>query len=266
MQFGLLGPLEVIDRNRNIELSAARHRTILAALLLDCNRVVAIDRLVETVWDASPPRTAVDQIYICVSALRRHIRTPSDEAVIETRHPGYLLRIDRDSLDVKRFEELTAEGGNRASEGRLEEALDHYQAALALWRGSALEGVESTVLRAAATRLDEARLAARQETFDLQLRLGRHRKVTGELVQALAEHPLHERFSVQLMLALHRSGRRGEALAVFRTTRRNLREQLGLEPGAELRAVEQAVLVDDQSLDLPAFGVCAPVRPIARSA
>ncbi|GAA4094929.1 AfsR/SARP family transcriptional regulator [Actinomadura miaoliensis] len=219
-------------------------------LLLEANRVVPVSRLVDALWNETPPATAKSQVHISVSALRRLLGR-SGAQLIETRSPGYVLRTPDDAVDLKRFEDLAAKGAAAAAEQRLQEATRHYRAALALWRGPAMAGIESRVIRVYATRWDETRLTVLEDCLDLELQLGRHREIIGELSELVAEHPLRERLRAQMMLALYRSGRQADALDVFRAGREILQQELGLDPGKDLRRLESAILASDRSLDLP---------------
>ncbi len=205
MDFSLLGRVELTVDGRPVTIGAARPLTVLAMLLLNANQVVSAGRLIDALWDQSPPRTAGSQVQITISALRRLLRSPGD-AVIETRSPGYLMHVPDEALDLRHFEFLAAQGAAAASERRPGEAAGTLRDALGLWRGPAMDGLDSTVIRTAAARLNERRLAVQQDCLELELQLGGHREVIGELTMLTAEAPLHERFRAQLMLALYRAG------------------------------------------------------------
>jgi DNA-binding SARP family transcriptional activator/tetratricopeptide (TPR) repeat protein len=251
MEFRLLGPVEVVLDDRCFGIAAPRQETVLAMLLLEANRVISVNRLVDAIWDEAPPRTAKSQVQISVSALRRLLTNPCDDEVISTRSPGYVIHAADDSLDLKRFELLAVKGVAAAGEQRLVDATQYLRAALAVWRGPAMAGVESRIVHAAATRLNENRLTVLENCLDLDLQLGRHHEIVGELTELVTEHPLRERLRAQLMLALYRSGQRAEALHVFRVGREILVDELGLDPGDELRRLEAAILASDRSLNLP---------------
>jgi len=216
-----------------------RPAIVLATLLLEAGRVVPLSRLAEAVYGEEPPTTSRTQIQNAVSALRKLLGEHGLPEAIETRPPGYLLRIPPDSLDLHRYESQVRAAREAPTPA---EAAERYRSALALWRGPVLEGVESDVVRVAADRFAEHRMAALEECLDVELRLGRHRELVGELTAAVAEHPLRERLRGQLMLALYRAGRQADALEVFRRGRQVLVDELGLEPGEELRAVERDIL------------------------
>lgn len=250
MHFGLLGQLEVREGSDTIAVSGVRQQTILALMLLSANRMVPVHRMVEAVWRDRPPATSIDQIYICISSLRRRL-CGSNAPVIETGRSGYALHVDDDQVDVTRFTALVATGTAHARAGRLAESVQTLRSALGLWRDAALEGLDSHLLRAPARRLDESRLAVFQDCLDLELRIGHHRRVVSELREAVELHPLHERLHLQLMVALLQSGRRAEALGVHRQIAVNLREEQGLDPGPELQAAQNAILAGDSRLEHP---------------
>jgi DNA-binding SARP family transcriptional activator/tetratricopeptide (TPR) repeat protein len=242
VDFVILGVLEARDAGQRLDLGGKRPNTVLATLLLEAGRVIPLTRLAEAVYGEVPPATARTQVQNTVSALRRLLGEHGLPDAIETRPPGYLLRLPPDCLDLHQYERGVHVARAARDAGLLDEAADRYRAALALWRGPALEDIDGAVVRAAADRLTEQRTAALEECLDVELRLGRHRELVGELTAAVAEHPLRERLRGQLMLALYRSGRQADALEVYRRGRAALVEELGLEPGAELRELERAIL------------------------
>jgi DNA-binding SARP family transcriptional activator len=251
VEFRVLGPVEVIIDGTLLSITSARQEIVLAVLLLEANRVVSVSRLVDALWDEAPPPTAKSQVQISVSALRRALAHRERGPVIVTRPPGYLIEVPEEALDVRRFELLAGSGMTAAAEQRIFEAARELRCALDLWRGPAAMGVDSRIVQVAATRLNERRLAVLEECVELDLQLGRHRDLIGELGGLVAEHPLRERFWAQLMLALYRSGRQAEALEVYRDSREILMQELGLDPGAELQNLQEAILVNDGSLSLP---------------
>jgi DNA-binding SARP family transcriptional activator/class 3 adenylate cyclase/tetratricopeptide (TPR) repeat protein len=235
MEFRILGPLEVSSEGRVLDLGGAKQRALLAMLLLDANSVVSKGRLIDALWEDDPPETARKALQVHVSGLRKVL---GKERVV-TREPGYLLRVEEDELDLARFQRLREQG----------KPAD----ALALWRGEPLS--EFGMRRFAQSdiaRLEDARLACLEERIDQDLRAGRHAELTGELEGLVNEHPLRERLRALLMLALYRSGRQAEALAAYQEARRALVEELGIEPGKQLRDLHQAVLNQDPALDVPA--------------
>jgi DNA-binding SARP family transcriptional activator len=249
MEFRLLGPLEVRDGERAIQVGGGKERALLALLLLSVGRVVPTDRLTDDLWGERPPATAAKALQLYVSHLRKALGTDA----IVTRAPGYALRIDREQLDAHRFERLfdlgraASEGGDARAAARL------FGEALSLWRGPALadlafEGFAQPEI----ARLEELRLAALQQRVDADLALGRHAELVAELEGLVARHPLRERPRAQLMLALYRCGRQAEALGTYRDGRRALVDELGIEPGAELQELERAMLNQDPALGAPA--------------
>jgi len=248
MEFRLLGSLELVINNKPATLAARRQEIVLALLLLDAGNVVAIDRIINALWADNPPKTARVQVQITVSALRQLL---GDE-LIETRPPGYRIRTPDGALDLARFEALVASGMDAAAGKRLPAAAGHLRSALALWRGQPLEGLDSEVIQAAATRLSEYRMSVLQDCLDIEFQLGQHASLVGELTGLVADHPLNERFRAQLMLALYKSGRQAEALDTFRAGREILREELGIDPGRELCDLERAILAHDPDIAAPA--------------
>ncbi|MDP4505586.1 AfsR/SARP family transcriptional regulator [Nonomuraea turcica] len=236
MRFGVLGPLRVDGGQAP---GPAKHRTLLAALLLSAPERVPVERLMSVVWDNRPPASAESVLRVYVSALRKLVDG------IRTVPGGYLIEVAPDDVDCHRFEQLVAAARQARAAGQAAEAADGFQAALGLWRGQALADIESSSLRRAhAVPLEELRLTALEERVELDLRLGRGAEVVGELRALVGAHPLRERAWVRLIEALHQAGRRSEALGAYQDARRTLVEELGLEPGAELTAAQQRVLAD----------------------
>ena len=256
MDFRLLGPLEVVERDRPLALGGAKQRALLAVLLLHANDVVSTERIIDLLWGESPPSTVAKSVQTYVSRLRKELGTGR----LLTRTPGYVLRVDPSELDLARFERLVAQarGTDRESAARL------LNEALALWRGPALADLAyEPFARAEIVRLEELRLAAVEQRIDSELAAGRHGEVAGELEALVLAHPLRERLRGQLMLCLYRAGRQAEALEAFRSARAVLVEELGIEPGRSLRELHEAILAQDPRLDLPAD---APVDRTPRGA
>jgi DNA-binding SARP family transcriptional activator len=259
MEFRILGPVEVWDGTKRLALAGSKPRALLAVLLLHANQVVSTDQLVDELWGEAPPPTARNLVQGYVSRLRQALhRSRAGSAtppMLATRPSGYLLRVEPGELDLDCFEGLTADARRATADGDLERAAERWHAALALWRGPPLAGAASMALqRTAVPRLEEARLVALEERLEVDLRLGRHAELVGELEALVAAHPDRERLRRQLMLALYRSGRRTEALAVYRSTRQFLVEELGVEPSRALQELERAILLADPALEpaLPA--------------
>jgi DNA-binding SARP family transcriptional activator len=244
IEFRLLGPLEVTLHERPLELGGVKQRSLLAILLLHANQVLSSDRLIDELWGASPPPTAAKSLQVMVSKLRKKL---GDRRLV-THPPGYVLRVEPAALDLARFEQLLGEARRAAPES----AARKLHQALALWRGPALADLAyESFAQAEIARLEELRLAALDQRIDADLATGRHAELVGELEALVAQHPLHERLRCQLMVALYRSGRQAEALDAYRAARRELSEELGLEPSEELKRLEQAILRQDPALDLP---------------
>ncbi|MEN3537596.1 BTAD domain-containing putative transcriptional regulator [Microbispora sp. ZYX-F-249] len=251
MEFRLLGALEVTADGQRLDLGGVRQHTVLAVLLLEANRPVPVHRLMEAIYGDDPPATSRAQVQICISALRRLFGAYGGEQMIVTRSQGYAFRIDSERIDTHHFESLVLKARQARDNRGLEEAVRHYRDALALWRGPALEGIESRIVQSAASWLDEERLAANEDCVQLELDLGRHHEVVSELRRLVEEHPLRERLLGQLMTALYRSGRQAEALQVYRDARRMMIDELGIEPNERLQQLEHAILTADESLDPP---------------
>jgi DNA-binding SARP family transcriptional activator len=247
-QFQVLGPLEVKHPGGSLAVAGARQQILLTMLLLHANQVVPVSRLVEAIWDDTPPSTALAQVRICVCRLRRAFGRLGMEDVIRTHSSGYLLQATAESFDLVRFEELLGRGRAAAASRRTAEAAALIRAALALWRGPAAGGLESPLVQALASRVNEEHATALEECFDLELQQGLHRTIIGELFVQVSDHPYRERLSAQLMLALYRSDRQAEALEVYRNLRHRLDEDLGIEPGVALRRLQQGILAQDLRL------------------
>src|SRR5262245_33293565 len=240
MEFRVLGPLEVEEEGRMLKLGGAKQRALLGLLLLHANEAVSRDRLIDELWSSTPPETASAAIQVYVSQLRKEL----GRETIVTQAPGYLVRVGEGALDVERFETIVASARGAPPEV----AAELLRQALGLWRGPPLAELDGSFARAERGRLDEQRLSALEQRIDADLELGRDAELVPELEALLREHPLRERLRGQLMLALYRCGRQAEALDVYRSGRRLLDEELGLEPGEELRRLERAILVQDESL------------------
>ncbi|MGO4424867.1 BTAD domain-containing putative transcriptional regulator, partial [Streptomyces sp. MCAF7] len=204
LRLRLLGPMEAEIGGEPIRLGGSRQQIVLATLALETDHTISLDRLIRAVWDDDPPSTARSQIHICISALRRTL-TVDDTSVIVTRPPGYMLSLPRGGIDTHQFSGLVARARTVADQGDITRAADDFHAALALWRGPALAGIPSAVVQVGATQLDEARLTATEERISLDLRLGRHHELAGELQALATAQPFREKAHGHLMLALYRS-------------------------------------------------------------
>ena len=241
LEFRLLGPLDARSGDAAIPLGGSKQRAVLALLLLEANRVVARDRLIDGLWGESPPETAVKAVQGCVSRLRKLL----PDGVLLTRPPGYLLEVQPESVDLRRFEAMVA-GARGLNAARASTLLGE---ALALWRGPPLgEFGAEPFARAEAGRLGAMRLAALEDRIDADLTLGRHGELVGELEALIGDHPHRERLRSQLMVALYRSGRQADALEAYRDARAAL-DEVGIEPSPTLRLIEKQILTQDVALE-----------------
>ena len=265
MDFGLLGPLRVREGTRQVFVSAPRQRVLLAALLLSAGRVVSVDTLAETLWEGGPPAGARGALHSAVQRLRSTLG-PAGASLIETRPPGYLIKVDGAGLDIREFSVLAARGHAAAEAGTWAQAASLLREALGRWRGEPLADVPSQVLRdREVPPLADQRLHALAARIDADLHLGRHGEVVAELRQLVADHPVQEQFHAQLMLSLYRTGRQSDALAAYQVVRRVLADQLGIDPGPELRLLHQRILGADSELLLPAGAEPSSSSPAALS-
>jgi WD40 repeat protein/DNA-binding SARP family transcriptional activator len=265
MRFGVLGPLEVIAESGPIPLGGQKQRVLLAVLLTRPGRVVSVDALVQGLWADAPPRSADKTLQSYVVHLRRALEPgrPRGAAgtVLVTREPGYLLRVEPGELDAARFAELATRGRRLLVAGAGEAAAATLREALGLWRGEAFEEfpqVDACTTEAA--RLAELRLGAVEERVEADLALGRHRELLAELEDLTRQHPLRERLWGQLLLALYRCGRQADALLAYQRARATLVEELGIEPGVELRRLHAAILAQDAELHAAPVGWPGPGR------
>lgn len=262
MEFRILGPLEVVADGERLGLGGTRQQAVLAALLLNSNNVVAMDRLIEAIYGEHLPPTARAQAQISISSLRRIFAAHGHEGIITTHDRGYVIHVEREQFDLLRFDELLAAARTAREAQKLDLAVACYRDALRLWRGLALDGMDSQFVQMAANRLDEQRIGANEDRIEVELALGRHFELVGELGEFTARYPLRERPRGQLMLALYRCGRVAEALQVYQLARRTMIDELGIEPSEHLQQLEQSILVSDPALNLPA----APARSAAHPA
>ena len=258
----MLGPLEAVHDGMQVPLGSRKQRALLAILLLRANEVVAPDALIDELWGERPPPSAAHTLQVYVSRLRSAFRQGGgDDGILVTRPAGYLLRVGFGELDLHRFEHLAEEGRRALASDSPERAAERLREALALWRGDPLADLAfEPFARIDVERLEELRLAALEDRIDADLALGRHTALVPETERLVAQYPLRERLRGQRMLALYRAGRQADALTAYRETRDYLVGELGLEPRKELRALEQAMLRQDESLELaPSVGATASV-------
>src|SRR5829696_6614994 len=257
MRYRVLGPLEAETDSGPVRLVGQKERLLLALLLTRPNQVVPVEALVAGLWGEHPPATAAKTLQSHVVRLRRALEPARARGaageVLVTRDPGYLLRVAPGALDATRFEELTGQARRALSDGKTEDAALMLREALGLWRGRAFEGfLDADVGTAESDRLAELRLGALEDRIEADLRLGRHRELVAELEGLVRDQPLRERLWAQLLLALYRSGRQADALLAYQRARGVLVEELGIDPGGELRRLHAAILAQDPGLELPA--------------
>jgi DNA-binding SARP family transcriptional activator len=274
MRFLILGPLEVRVGDRPIPVSSPRRRALLACLILHPNQIFSVDYLIDDLWGRRAPATARNVIQGHVASLRKLLQGEGGKqpaaSRLSTSPPGYVLHIEPGELDLYGFEDLLSRARQARASGDLKAAADGFHAALALWRGPALVDVHNTLLNsslpAATVRLEELRLTALEERLEIDLALGRHAELIGELRSLIASQPLRERLHGQLITALYRSGRQTEALQAYQDARRMLLEEFGLEPSLALQQLQRDILVGDPasnaSLAIPAAQKVEPPRQL----
>ena len=256
----LLGPIEAERDGVPATLGGPKPRALLAVLALEPGRVVSVDRLVEALWPGDPPETAAHAVQVYVSQLRKALGP-----VIATRAPGYELELAPERVDVHRFSRLTQDGRAALEGGDPAAAEGALREALALWRGPALaDFLYEPFAQTEIARLEELRTVTLEERIEADLALGRHAELVSELEALVAAQPLRERPRAQLMLALYRSGRQADALAAYRAAREKLVEELGIDPGPELRELEAAILRQDESLLLEETQLARPAMQFRR--
>jgi DNA-binding SARP family transcriptional activator len=265
MEFKVLGPLEAINRGVAQTPSAPKIRQLLALLVLRVNQIVSLDTVMEELWGTEPPRSAVTTAQTYIYQLRKiFVRElgPSGGDLIETSAPGYLLRVDESKVDYRDFDRLIEQARLMAADGQDERAARHFQAALRLWTGPTLSNVTcGHVLQGYVTHLEEKRITALEMRVQAEMDLGNHRELIPELRTLVMAHPFNEWFHIQLITALGRSGRRGDALTAYQNARQILGEELGLDPSAQLEMVHQEVLrVGTAVTSINSRQVLAPAR------
>jgi YVTN family beta-propeller protein len=256
--FKVLGPIEAAHDGTALPIGGPRQRSVLADLVLHAGQTVPTDQLVDDIWGESPPASAVHTVETYVSRLRQVLSGAGPAAPLLTRPAGYILDVPPGHVDLWQFRDLAARGSAAVERGDAASAVSLMTSALELWRGAALSGIrEAAFAPAAGGRLDSERLTAREKLIEARLRLGQHRELVPELEALVSGSPYREGFQAQLMLALYRSGRQAEALDAFRRARQHLVGELGLEPGRELRALQQAILRQEAGLELDGEGAAA---------
>jgi YVTN family beta-propeller protein len=248
IEFRVLGPFEVVEDGRPVGLGGQKHEALLAALLLERGHVVSTDRLIDALWGETASATAAKTVQVYISNLRKAL----GDGLVVTRGRGYLLDTKPGQLDLDRFEELTAAGRAALDGADPRGAVELFDAALQLWRGTPLGDLAyESFAQAEVRRLEEDHLSAIEDRIDARLALGEHARLVGELEALVRHNPLRERLHGQLMLALYRSGRQADALERYKQARRLLIDELGIEPGPGLKEMEQAILSQDPKLDPP---------------
>ena len=264
MEYRVLGTLEVLRDGSSIPLDSTKQRALLAALLIHANEVVSTERLIEYLWRDSPPEAGVKTLRFHVSKLRDALDPDRSGAPIVTKSPGYLLDVAPESVDAHQFE-AAVEAARKLSVSDPADSAEMLRNALAMWRGRAFAEFQyEEFAYAEALRLDEVRLAAVEDRIDVELALGHHFELAGELEALVVEHPFRERLTEMWMLALYRSGRQAEALRAYQMLRTRLIDDLGAEPGPAIVSLEQRILEHDRALDARvesrALGVSRAVR------
>jgi DNA-binding SARP family transcriptional activator/tetratricopeptide (TPR) repeat protein len=268
MDFRILGPLEVLDEGGAVALGGSKQRALLALLLLHANETLTTDRLIDELWGERAPASAVKAVQVRVSRLRKALEGESGNGgvgVVETREHGYRLHIDPDSLDAHRFERLIAEGRSELAAGRPKRAASMLETALSLWRGAPLTDLAyEQFAQLEIGRLNDMRVAALEQLVEAKLAVGSHAEVVGQLEPLIAEYPYRERLRAQFMIALYRGDRQADALQAYQDARKQLVDELGIEPGERLRKLEQAILAQDPALAITADAP-AEIEPVAET-
>lgn len=243
LKYQVLGPLKITYDGTSIPIGPLRLERVMAVLILRANQVVSISQLIAEMWGEKPPARAKEAVQVYVSQLRKKLSAQDGVSPIVTRHPGYLLEADDESIDSRIFQRLAAEGRSHLSAGNPEDALASFDKALELWRATNLSDIyDGPASSGDVSALDEVRLECIEMQIEVRLLLKRHRSLIGPLYALIAEYPLCEVFYAQLMRSLCLSQRRGDALSVYRIAREVLNRELGLEPGEKLQEVHRSVL------------------------
>jgi class 3 adenylate cyclase/DNA-binding SARP family transcriptional activator len=248
----ILGPLEIRVGETRLTFAGEKRGALLALLLLNANRVLSIEQLIDELWGDEPPESGAKAVQVRISQLRKVFVNAGIRELIVTRAPGYMIELAPGELDLHRFEHLVSESDLALTAGDPARATALLHEAIELWRGPPLaEFASAPFARPARSRLEELRLSAIERRIEADLTLGRHADLIGELESLISEYPFRERLRGQLMLALYRSGRQADALEAYRATRRQLMDELGLEASQSLQSLEQAILQHDPSLAPP---------------
>lgn len=246
LRFGILGTLEVRDGHNRITPTAPKLRQTLALLLVRHNTLVQTEAFIDELWGEYPPVSAITTLQTYIYKLRgifsaKNLTSPA--CALQTHPSGYMMSISEEAIDVNQFEQILELGKKELDENRNEQASQRLSKALSFWRGPALVDVMTgNILSAYTASLEEKKLRALDLCIETELKLGRHRDIVGELKQLVVTHPLHEAFYIQLMKALHRSGRRSEAMETYQRLRKVLLEELGVDPSDESRQIHHELL------------------------
>jgi DNA-binding SARP family transcriptional activator/tetratricopeptide (TPR) repeat protein len=266
--FRILGPLEVRVSGKQMRIRGVRQQKLLALLLLNANRVVTVERLVDEIWE-TPPRSVRQQVHNAIGGLRGKLPAHLEDVGITTTDAGYRLDVPDDAVDAAMFRRLVAEAEHHEADDRNADALRSLRTALALWRGEALVGLDGKMILNSATDLNEQRVAALERLMSLRLAEGESDSLVGELRTLVADHPMRETLRGHLMVALHQSGRQAEALAVYDQGRRLLAGELGIDPGPKLRRLHSAILrqedVDPMRRAMAVAPTNRPPLPVAHA-
>ena len=248
LRYEMLGPLRVVDDRGAQAIAAKKMQVALAILIILHDQVVSTEKLIYEIWLDRPPRSSMAGIHVHISHLRKLLETPSQagESPIVTTTSGYLLKLGNSSVDFEDFQKSVALGKEYDQRRRHDDALACFSEALELWRGSVLDELrDGPVVNGFVVQYEEKRLECIEMMISSALTLGKHREMVGYLYSLVQDHPLHEDFYQKLMLALYRSGRRADALRVYKSARDTLRGELGLEPSRPLRQLQQKILMVD---------------------
>ncbi|WP_159450269.1 AfsR/SARP family transcriptional regulator [Actinacidiphila paucisporea] len=245
VEFRVLGPVEVTVASRLVPLTG-KQRSLLAVLLLNADRVVSLGSLADAIWGRPAPASPDTRVRMLVSELRKALTAAAADLIV-TRPPGYLIRTEPGQLDVATFLEFAELARRSAESGHADRSISQCETALSLWRGAALGGVTGPFAETEALRLEELRLGVLDTRSEGMLALGRHSELIADLGRLTSDHPLRERTHAHLVVALHHSGRRADALEVYRTLRERLVDELGLEPAPHLRQLQQQILTEQET-------------------
>lgn len=252
MRYEIMGPLRVVNEDGKYSINARKVQLMLTVLLIRADHVVPVDQLIAELWGDDPPRRATAGIHVYVSQIRKFLHRPSrSDSPVITRPPGYILRLGLDDLDFRLFQRLVTDAREHVRRQRYEQATTGFESALALWRGPLIDDMyRGPILEGFQAWLEETRLDCIDMLIGSQLMLGHHHKLVSELYRLTTEYPLRETLHCQLMLALYRCGRRGDALQVYQSARRMLSAELGLDPCQDMQDLQHAILTSAERLDL----------------